>query len=390
MRKLVLAIYFIAIFLQSATYGLTFLLPKLFAEFGANEKNVGFMLALTAVSTLISVYYSGHLTDFFGRMMTLGVSSFSLTLALYLYSIADSVGLVLTIASILIGFGWGLMYTLGPVVLTRLSTPESRVQIFSAYSVFLMGGFGLSPVFAAYIETLGYGVRDSFWIVAILCVISGLAFIGLRGPINDIATTKAPDNRSKLSVPSVISILTSRAWLPVTMGMLGASVFAGMNNFQTVFAEREGLAYADFFFYYTLTVVIGRIFLARFSGGKSPYNTIALLQFVMAASVVLFIYVNGSQVLYIASAVLFGVGYGVSYPILAAMAANDAPDELMPQTMQLFSLSYFIGIFGFPLIAGIMIVDVSIPALLILVAMLAFIEASMALGRHIRSSKTDK
>ena len=387
MRKFVLAIYFIAIFLQSATYGLTFLLPKLFAEFGANEKNVGFMLALTAISTLISVYYSGHLSDLFGRMMTLGVSSFSLTLALYLYSIADSVGLVLTIASILIGFGWGLMYTLGPVVLTRLSTPDSRVQIFSAYSVFLMGGFGLSPVFAAYLETLGFGVRDSFWIVAILCVISGLAFIVLRGPINDIATTQAPDNRSKLSIPSVSSILTSRAWLPVVMGMLGASVFAGMNNFQTVFADREGLAYADFFFYYTLTVVIGRIFLAKFSGGKSPYNTIALLQFVMAASVVLFMYVNGNQVLYIASAVLFGIGYGVSYPILAAMAANDAPDELMPQTMQLFSLSYFIGIFGFPLIAGIMIVDVSIPALLILVAALAFIEASMALSRHLHRLK---
>ncbi len=387
MRKFALAIYFIAIFLQSATYGLTFLLPKLFAEFGANEKNVGFMLALTAISTLISVYYSGHLSDLLGRMMTLGVSSFSLTLALYLYSIADSAGLTLTIASILIGFGWGLMYTLGPVVLTRLSTPESRVQLFSAYSVFLMGGFGLSPVFAAYLETLGYGVRDSFWIVAILCVISGLAFIALRGPINDIATTQAPDNRSKLSIPSVSSILTSRAWLPVMMGMLGASVFAGMNNFQTVFAKREGLAYADFFFYYTLTVVIGRIFLARFSGGKSPYNTIALLQFVMAASVVLFIYVNGSQMLYIASAVLFGIGYGVSYPILAAMAANDAPDELMPQTMQLFSLSYFIGIFGFPLIAGIMIVDVSIPALLILVAALAFIEASMALSRHLHRLK---
>lgn len=386
-RRLVLTIYFFAIFLQSGTYGLTFLLPKLFAEFGANEKDVGFMLALTAVSTLISVYYSGHLSDKLGRMMTLGISSFSLTIALYLYSIANSVGIILTIASILIGFGWGLMYTLGPVVLTRLSTPQSRVQIFSAYSVFLMGGFGLSPVFASYLETLGYGVRDTFWIVAILCIISGIAFIALRGPINDIATTTAPDNRSKLSIPSVISILTYRSWLPVIMGMLGASVFAGMNNFQTVFAEEEGLAYADFFLYYTLTVVIGRVFLARFSGGKSPYNSIALLQFIMAASVILFIYVNGNQVLYIASAVFFGIGYGVSYPILAAMAANDAPDGLMPQTMQLFSLSYFIGIFGFPLIAGIMIVDFSIPALLILVATLAFIEASMALGRHIKSSK---
>ncbi len=75
---------------------------------------------------------------------------------------------------------------------------------------------------------------------------------------------------------------------------------------------------------------------------------------------------------------MFGIGYGVSYPILAAMAANDADPALLPQTLQFFALSYFIGIFGFPLVAGWMIVEMGSSALLMLVAALAGIEATMA------------
>lgn len=80
---------------------------------------------------------------------------------------------------------------------------------------------------------------------------------------------------------------------------------------------------------------------------------------------------------------MFGLGYGVSYPILVAMAANDAEDHLGPQTLQLFALTYFIGVFGFPLIAGWLIVEVGSRPLLILVAVLAAIEATMALRRAI-------
>jgi MFS family permease len=202
-RPLVLALFFLAVFLQSGTYGLTFLLPKLFAGYGGNEKDVGFMLSITAIVTLVSVYYSGHLSDRLGRMFTLGISGFSITIALLLFANAQSIDVSIVAASALIGFGWGIMYTLGPVVLTRISTPQTRVQIFSLYSVFLMAGFGLSPVFASVLESFGFSIGDAFTSVAIACVFSGATFILLRGPINKIATTKAPDNRSKLSMTAV-------------------------------------------------------------------------------------------------------------------------------------------------------------------------------------------
>ncbi len=382
-RSFLLCVFFIAVFLQSGTYGLTFLLPELFAEFGSDEKDVGQILLVTAIATLVTVYYSGHLSDLLGRMATLGLSGFSIAVSLILYASIRGIGLSALFASGLLGFGWGLMYTLAPVALTRLvHTPQARVQMFSLYAVFLMAGFGLSPVFASWLTNWGFGIRSAFNMVAVFCAISGSLFLLLSKPIKQHASTDLPDNRSRLSLSAVAGVLRSPAWLPITMVCLGASVFAGVNNFQTVIATSEGLNYADYFLVYTITTILCRVALAKFKGGRAPYRTIGVLQSVMCASVLLFLLIDGSQAVYIACAILFAIGYGASYPVLAAMAANDADAELVPQTLQLFALTYFIGIFGFPLIAGWLIVDFSIPAMLIGVAILAAIEACMAFGRH--------
>ncbi len=383
-RSVVFIMFFLAVFLQAGAYGLTFMLPKLFAGFGANEKSVGFMLAITTIATLVTVYFSGHLSDHFGRVATLGMGCFSISLALLLYGLSKSVGINLILASIFLGSGWGLTYSLAPVTLTRLINAEERVQYFALLSVFVMAGFGLSPVMSAQMLAAGFSVADAFFITAVLCAISGLIFFVLIKPIRAYAFISGGEPRSSLTLSSIRIILKSRALVPVVMVCLGASVFAGMSNFQTVFAENRGLDYAAYFLAYTVTVIVFRVVLSRFKGGKAPYRTIAILQYIMFGSVVLFMVIGGNQMLYITVAILFGIGYGVSYPILVAMAANDAETDLVPQTLQLFALTYFIGVFGFPLIAGWLIVEVGTTPLLIVVAMLAVVEATMAAHRALQ------
>ena len=70
-RSLTFISFFAAIFLQAGAYGLTFMLPRLFDSFGASEKVVGTMLLVTTLSTIVTVYFSGHLSDLFGRIRTL-------------------------------------------------------------------------------------------------------------------------------------------------------------------------------------------------------------------------------------------------------------------------------------------------------------------------------
>ena len=380
-RSLTFAMYFLAIFLQAGAYGLTFMLPRLFAEFGASEKVVGAMLFVTAIATIVTVYFSGHISDKFGRVRALGIACIAIAVSLFLYGYVSSVGLGLLVASISLGFGWGLTYSLGPIVLTRLVSSEERVRFFTLLSIFVMAGFGLSPVFASVLEGFGYPVQTVFYLTSILCVISAILFFILIKPIKVHALNPASERSSRITLSALRQVLKSRAILPVIMVCMGASVFAGMNNFQTVFADDRGLNYATFFFVYTLTVVFFRLVLVKFKGGNNPYLIIAILQYVMAASVVLFIVSGDSIPLYISVAILFGLGYGASYPILVAMAANDAEEHLGPQTLQIFALTYFIGIFGFPLLVGFGIVEFGYTPVLVFLAILAFMEASMALRR---------
>ncbi len=357
------------------------MLPKLFSNFGANEKHVGITLVITTMFTLFSVYYSGHLTDKLGRMLSLGISGIAIAVSLFLFGIASQLGITIVVASALLGFGWGVFYTLGPVVLTRITTPTERVRVFSLNSVFMMAGFGLSPVMASMLESRGFSVANAFFLMSAICVLSALIFSLLRHPVRKLSEGFGAEQRSSLTIGTVKRIFASPARTPVIMVCLGASVFAGISNFQTVFADSKELDYADFFLAYTITVVICRILLAGFSGGKSPYKTIAALQYIMFASIVLFIYASNTQTMYLLVAVLFGIGYGASYPILVAMTANDAENDLVPQTLQFFALTYFIGIFGFPLVAGWIIVELTVNTLLTGIAVLAFIEASMAVKR---------
>ena len=384
MRKTItFSIFYLATFLQAGTYGLTFLLPRLFADFGATEKHVGIMLIVTTVFTLVSVFYTGHLTDKLGRMASLGMSGFAIAAALALFSLADSIGILTITASALLGFGWGVYYTLGPVVVTSITDASARVRYFSLLSVFIMAGFGLAPVLTSLLESAGYTVANAFMLMAAVCIVSGLLFLWLRPSIRDLTQGDEAQNRSSLTLSIVGQILNSQARLPVVMVCLGASVFAGMNNFQTVFADIKNLQYADFFLVYTITVIICRLVIVKFNGGKNPYGVIAALQYIMCLSIMVFMITGSNQPMYILVAVLFGIGYGASYPILVAMAANDADKELVPHTLQLFALSYFIGIFAFPMIAGWLITEYSITPLLLLVAALAFLEASLAAGRAV-------
>ncbi|WP_040482926.1 MFS transporter [Yoonia vestfoldensis] len=382
-RGYLYVLFFTAIFLQAGAYGLTFMLPRLFDSFGADEKVVGSMLFATTISTIVTVYFSGHLSDYFGRQRTLSGACIAISVSLFLYGFVDVVGISLVVASLLLGFGWGLTYSLGPVVLSRLVNADMRVRFFTLLSVFVMAGFGLSPVLAAVLEGAGFSVRHAFFVTAALCIVSAILFLFLDRPIKAHAINPRAELPSRITRAALSGVIASRSFLPIMMICLGASVFAGMINFQTVFADARGLNYASFFLIYTITVVVFRLILSRFKGGTNPYRTIAVLLYVMSISVVIFIFSGASFPLYMLVAVLFAVGYGISYPLLVTVTANDADEHLSAQTLQLFALTYFIGIFGFPLIAGWFIVELGTWPLLAFVAALALIEATLALRRSL-------
>ncbi len=375
--------FFVATFFQAGTYGLTFLLPVLFSNIGGNEKDVGTVLLCTAIATILIVLYSGHITDRLGRMNTITYSGVIIAVSLYIFSVISSITVFTYIAGALLGIGWGLFYTLTPVVLTTITAPEERVRYFTLLSVFIMAGFGLSPVIGKYLDQMGYGISAVFLLTATLCLASAVIFWLMSFIIPENGSKQnTPSTQAKLTYASLVRLLKSRALIPIIMVGLGASVFAGVTNFQTEYATQNGQDYSFYFITYTIAVIVCRVIFVEFVGGEKPYFAIFILLVVMSISILVFIYLDNRQWMYIVGALLFGIGYGVSYPVVKAMAANEAEKDILPQTMQIFGISYFLGVFAFPLIAGIMITEIGMLSLMIIVLALSIIECGLAFCRY--------
>ena len=84
---------------------------------------------------------------------------------------------------------------------------------------------------------------------------------------------------------------------------------------------------------------------------------------------------------YVLAAVMLGIGYGLTYSVINGLAANEAPSGTTAQSLLLFSLSYFIGVFGFPLLAGKIIVEHGMATLLLTVMAVASLNWLITVGR---------
>jgi MFS family permease len=123
--------------------------------------------------------------------------------------------------------------------------------------------------------------------------------------------------------------------------------------------------------------------IAGFVVKRDPLRASCLLSGLMLGSILMFGFVVNDGFSYVLAAAMLGVGYGLTYSVINGLAANDAPNGTTAQSLLLFSLSYFIGVFGFPLLAGKIIVEQGMATLLLTVMAVALFNWLITVGRLI-------
>lgn len=127
--------------------------------------------------------------------------------------------------------------------------------------------------------------------------------------------------------------------------------------------------------------ISSRMLIAGYVVKRDPLRASCLLSGLMLSSIMLFAFGAQSGFSYLLAAVMLGVGYGLTYSVINGLAANEAPAGTTSQALLLFSLSYFIGVFGFPLLAGKIIVEHDMATLLLTVLAVAALNWSITVGR---------
>ncbi|MGE7960105.1 MFS transporter [Pseudomonas sp. NPDC089530] len=373
-------LFCLASYLLSLSYGSTFLLSLLIGSRGGDEHDAGSVISVAMLSTFVAVIFSGHLSDLLGAARSIALFGCLLVVASLGFALTPGYGDGLLFFGLTLGLGWGVFYTLGPIIVAMMVAPAQRARFFALLSGSMMSGIGSGPLLGRLASALGYPLTAAFVLAAAAGLIGVLIFWRLGTTLK-----KHPSHlgggAAKISWASSVRVLSSKALFPILMVGLGGCVFGGLSSFQTSYAASRSLDYSLFFLGFMAAAIGSRLLVAGFVVKRDAYRAACLLSGLMLVSILMFRFMVDDAASYLLAAVLLGVGYGLTYSVINGLAANEAPPGSTPQALLLFSLAYFIGVFGFPLLAGRIIVEQGMSSLLLTVLAVAALNWLISVGR---------
>lgn len=170
---------------------------------------------------------------------------------------------------------------------------------------------------------------------------------------------------------------------------LGGGVFSGMMSFQSSLVEGTRANASAFFAVHAATVVVSRLLLARRLSTMPRIPLVIALMSCLIIGILALLGMPVHPVFQIVAAMLTGIGYGLVYPVIQTWAVNDSALENRHAALTWFVVAYFVGIFGFPVIGGWILVSSGKILFILVLAAIASLELVVALlgGRWFRRIK---
>ena len=361
------ALFCLASFLLSLSYGSTFLLSLLIHSRGGNEHDAGSVISTAMLSTFVAVVLSGHLADALGAARAIAGMGVLLVVACLGFALVPGFGQGLMLFGLSLGLGWGVFYTLGPIIVTLLVEPHLRAKYFALLSGSMLSGIGAGPLLGRAASALELPLTTAFYIAGLASLAGVVMFWRMGAQLKH--HTHVPT--AKISWGASRRVLSSKAVFAILMVGLGGCVFGGLSSFQTSYAAAHGLDYSLFFAGFLSAAITSRLLIAGFVVKRDAYRAACVLSGIMLGSIALFAFGVSGNLSYLLAAALLGVGYGLTYSVINGLVAHEAPSGMTSQALLLFSLAYFVGVFGFPWLAGKLIVDYGLSALMMSVLAVA-------------------
>jgi MFS family permease len=372
-----LAMFYLGCLLAATSYGLTLLLPSLIKADGGSPARAGLIYWCGALGAGGALALSGRLAQRTGAGWVAAAGSVLYALAAAILARGGAPSGIAYAAGLLLGAGWALFLTCAPIIASAMPGSASASRRFLVLAGFNALGIGGGPITGQLLAAHGASYRALFILAALLSIGSGALFCMAARFIR----TPAPGPGH--AAPGVIGparlVLTSPARPFLLMAALGACVFTTVTTYQPTLAATQGLNPSVFYAAYTLGVVIPRFTVTSLLARSSPARVTTALLAGMCLSLGGFLLAGHSPVLYAASSFLLGVTYGLAYPLIQARAADSAPGGLRHWALWYFSLAYFAGLYGFPFLAGTIIVLGGYRALVACLLAIAAVELAVSI-----------
>lgn len=333
------------------------ILPLFAERFGVGAALAGLAVSIFGAARLLTNLPAGFLSDRFGRRVLLVGGPVIVTISSVLSGLSPTFWMLILFRFIA-GAGSAMYMTGAMVLLADMTSPGNRGRVMSIYQGSILAGVSLGPAIGGGVAEIA-GVRAPFYVVGGL---AGIATVWsfLRMPamavkvtlVGDEAEPEASPDREP--TPEDAEFDRSRGTLRLVRSLMARPEFAlvcllNMSVFLTrtgarltllplVGEEKVGLGFGELGAIFTMMTILNLLVLLPVGTMLDRFGRKAvILPSALMTGLSLVMFSASSEVwLFVAAAVVLGVGSGVLGPAPAAYAADVAPEKARGLAMGMF------------------------------------------------------
>ena len=280
------------------------LAPYRILALGGSAAAAGLFLGFLTYASAVTAPLTGSLADRLGSRRILLIASLAITVFSLIYAVLPSYPLMLGLV-IVHGLFWSGLLSASAAYVTALVPVGRRAEG--------IGYWGLSTVLAVSVApTIGLWVYSRGGWTAMCLEAAALnllmAVIAWRLPVDP---PRADHHRAPLSPRTLLEwrvLVVSGSLFLYSFG------YGGLTSFVALYTDANSVTpRALYFTLFSLTIVVTRPFIGRFAD-RAGYRRVFLPAVGLVVLAFALLAIGGSRPILIASALLFGTGFGSAYP----------------------------------------------------------------------------
>ncbi|MCK4501946.1 MAG: MFS transporter [Desulfuromonadales bacterium] len=343
------AALFMANLFLVASFSSFFLFPLFITEHGGSHNDIGIIMGVFALASALCRPWIAEMIDRIGRKRSYTIGCIIMTIMPLLHlllqgSLSDYYRLLL-LFRILHGIGLAICFTAIFTFIVDLIPVNRLNEGIGIFGTSGLIGMAIGPLLAE-------PILQKFGFAAFFITASGLAGTALllQLPISDkhqLQQTKAQPS------PSFFTLLKTRKQLVCGgLSILFGFGLAATGNFITPFAEQRELGHVSLYYLAYSGAAVGVRFIAGKMADRIGENQIIPWGLFFAAVGLLLTPLVHGNTLLLGVGFLFGIGHGLLFPALNAMAVRDEPYAVRGKITGIFTGGIDTGVFCGAFILG--------------------------------------
>jgi len=316
------AALFFANMILVASFAAFFLFPLYILERGGSDRDIGIIMGIFALASALCRPWVADMIDRIGRKRSYSIGCIIMTLLPLLYLLLQGPLIndypVLLLLRIIHGIGLAICFTSVFTFIVDLIPVNRLNEGIGIFGTSGLIGLAIGPLVTEPI-LLHYGFSAFFLTTSGM---AAAAFL-LHLPVSDQHRLL---RTSGVSSPSFFALLKTRKMLiSGGIALLFGVGLAATGNFIAPFAQSKNLSYISiYFFAYASAAVLTRVLLGRLADRVGEGQIIPWGLAIAAGGLILVPLVQTNALLMMVG-FLFGIGHGLLFPALNALAIRDEP-----------------------------------------------------------------